>query len=110
VAQMGLKMPDETPAPTAEEEPMPKGEGDVAELEAGMSFAAQKAGSKSLPIKEVLSYLRGRPYPDPSTAEIAVALGLYVDDVLAALEILEDHGKVERRKRKGHYTWRVTEI
>jgi hypothetical protein len=32
---MGLKMPDETPAsspaPPAEEEPMPKGEGDVLE-------------------------------------------------------------------------------
>ncbi len=75
-----------------------------------MRFAAQKAGSKSLPTKEVLAYLRRRPFPYPSTAEIAVALGLHVDDVLEALEMLEDHGKVKRRKHKGHDIWRVTEI
>ncbi|UCH78985.1 MAG: hypothetical protein JSU81_03270, partial [Candidatus Coatesbacteria bacterium] len=118
IAQMGLTMPEEAPAsppPTAapaavEEEPMPKGEGDVAALEAGISFGAQKAGARWLPTKEVLAFLRRRPWPYPSTAEIAVALGLHVDDVLEALEMLEGQGKVERVKRRGHFAWHVTEI
>jgi len=82
----------------------------VAVLGREMRFAGQEAGAKSLPIKEVLAYLRRRPFPNPSTAEIAVALGLHVDDVSEALDILEDHGKVLRRRYKGHDIWRVTEI
>ncbi len=79
--------------------------------EAEVTFGQQKAGGRSLPYKEVLAYLRRRPYPYPSTAEIAVALSLYVGDVREALEILRGHGTVERfRNRKGYYTWRATEI
>ena len=85
---------------TRSPEAMPEGE---------MRFAAQKAGAKSLPTKEVYAYVRFR-WPYPSTAEIAVALGLHVDVVSEALDLLEAQHKVERMRRKGHDVWRVMEV
>ncbi len=64
---------------------MPEGE---------MRFAQQTAGSRSLPTKEVLAYL-SRAQKPKTAAEIAVALGLNVDDVREALVMLKNRGKVE---------------
>jgi predicted ArsR family transcriptional regulator len=59
-----------------------------------MRFAQQAAGSRSLPTREVLGYLSRAPEPK-TAAEIAVALGLNVDDVREALVMLKNRGKVE---------------
>ncbi len=62
---------------------------------AEMTFAQQTAGSKWLPTEEVFNYLLRASAPK-TDAEIAVALGLHVEDVRKALVMLKNRGKVEK--------------